>query len=153
MVITAAILVAVITFTLVVIVVADEQKLVLRDTETGEEYLAFELAASASFSVTFTHSVNATDVTEHYEVREGGIYLTCSEYYGFGAGVADTLLPHWELSFGDKGEMIISEIDMFIPELIYRVGTVSDHVLSYNGEEYSLRTLCGRNTSVSFVIE
>ncbi len=127
--------------------------LVLKDEETGKVYLELPVEEGDAFSVTFTHSVNRTDETEVYEVRQGGIYLTGCIYYDFGAGGATEMEEGRELSYGGNGEMIISGIDREIPELIYVVGTVSDHTLGFNGEKYSLRDICGRNAEVAFVIE
>lgn len=49
--------------------------------------------------------------------------------------------------------MIVSGFDTPMPNLQYIVGTVSDHILTVNGEEISLRDLCGRNSLVRFVYE
>ncbi|NCB50742.1 MAG: DUF1850 domain-containing protein [Clostridia bacterium] len=129
------------------------QSIVLRDADNGEVYLEMPVEEGDVFSVTFTHSVNRTDETEVYEVRQGKIYLTGCIYYDFGAGVATEMEEGWELSYGDDGEMIISGIDREIPELIYVVGTVSDHTLTIGGEKYSLRDICGRNAEVTFEID
>lgn len=127
-------------------------KLILEDARTGEKYGDFPLREN-TFSVTFIHSVNKSPVSDIYEVRNGQIYVTGTVYYGFGAGVPTELTQYETLTFGDDGEMIISGMELKIPELIYVVGTVSDHILSVNGEEYSLRDMCGRNSAVKFKIE
>lgn len=103
------------------------------------------------FSVTFVHSVNQSPVTDVYEIRQGQIYLVRTIYYDFGAGVPTELYGNQTFSFGKNGEMIISDMDTYIPNLIYIVGTVSDHTLSVNGgEKISLRDTCGRNSPVKF---
>lgn len=126
-------------------------QLVLRDTKTGEIYGTYRLK-SESFSVTFVHSVNKSPVTDIYEVHDGEIIMTGTVYYGFGAGVPTELEGDQTLTYGENGEMIISNMNLHIPDLVYVVGTVSDHVLTINGEEISLRDLCGRNSSVAFTI-
>ena len=55
-------------------------------------------------------------------------------------------------AYGENGEMIISGYDMYIPDLIYVVGTVSDHVLAIGEDEISLRDLCGRNAKVRLAV-
>lgn len=130
-----------------------DQSLVLKNAGTGEVYLKLPVEEGDAFSVTFTHSINRTDETEVYEVRQGKIRLTGCIYYDFGAGVATEMEGGWKLSYGEDGSMIISGIDREIPDLIYVVGTVSDHTLTIGGEEYSLRDICGRNSEVSFEIE
>lgn len=128
--------------------------LVLSDASTGEEFGRYPMKTGDRFSVEFIHSVNKTAVRDYYEIRDGGdIYVVETHYYGFGAGVQTELNPGEELEYGEDGAMIIKNIDKQIPRLIYVVGTVSDHVLRVNGEEISLRELCGRNTKVLFTAE
>jgi hypothetical protein len=50
------------------------------------------------------------------------------------------------------GAMVISGIDREIPKFLIFVGTVSDHILTIDGKEISLRNLCGRNAKVVFEI-
>jgi hypothetical protein len=50
--------------------------------------------------------------------------------------------------------MIITGFDKKMDDLVYFVGTVSDHTLTLgDGEEISLRDLCGRNAMVRFSLE
>lgn len=126
-------------------------QLVLMDAKTGEYYKSFRLKDN-TFSVTFIHSVNKSPVTDIYDVVHDDIHMTGTIYYGFGAGVPTELQGNEKLSYGPNGEMIISDMDLPIPNLIYVVGTVSDHILEINGEKYSLRDLCGKNSKVLFKI-
>lgn len=128
------------------------KSLVLTDADTGKVYAKYPISDGDEFSVTFTHSVNKTDVTETYEFRDDEIWLTGCIYYGFGAGVATEMEKGWELSYGEDGSMIISGIEMKMNALTYKVGTVSDHTLRINDEVISLRDLCGRNSSVNFAL-
>ena len=73
--------------------------------------------------------------------------------YGFGAGVQTQIEEGQTLTYGEDGSMIVSGFDTPMPNLQYIVGTVSDHILTVNGEEISLRDLCGRNSLVRFVYE
>lgn len=127
-------------------------KLVLTNAKTGENYGSFPLE-DGTFSVTFVHSVNKSPVSDIYEIRDGVIYMTGTVYYGFGAGVPDELSEGQKLTFGENGEMIISDMDLRIDDLVYVVGTVSDHILRIGNKETSLRDLCGRNSSVSFTVK
>ena len=130
-----------------------EPKLVLSNDETGKVYSRLPLKDGDSFSVTFRHSVNKSDVTEIYQRRGREIWLTGCVYYGFGAGVAEVLEPGWTLENGDNGEMIIGNIEMKMNDLTYIVGTVYDHILEVNGERIVLNDLCGKNTKVHFSIK
>ena len=130
-----------------------EPKLVLSNDETGNVYSRLPLKDGDSFSVTFRHSVNKSDVTEIYQRRGREIWLTGCVYYGFGAGVAEVLEPGWTLENGDNGEMIIGNIEMKMNDLTYIVGTVYDHILEINGERIVLNDLCGKNAKVHFSIK
>ena len=130
-----------------------EPKLVLSNDETGKVYSRLPLKDGDSFSVTFRHSVNKSDVTEIYQRRGREIWLTGCVSYGFGAGVAEVLEPGWTLENGDNGEMIIGNIEMKMNDLTYIVGTVYDHILEVNGERIVLNDLCGKNAKVHFSIK
>ena len=128
------------------------ERLVLSDQISGRVYARLPLAEGESFSVTFRHSVNKSDVTEIYERRGREIWLTGCVYYGFGAGVAEELDPSWTLETGDNGEMILGNIEMRMDDLTYIVGTVYDHILELGGEKIILNELCGKNAKVHFSI-
>ena len=128
--------------------------LVLSSVKTGEVYGRYPVSTSDCFSIGFIHSVNKSPVTDYYEIREDGIYVVKTVYYGFGAGVQTELEEGQKLEYGDDGSMIISGFDRKMDDLVYFVGTVSDHTLTLeDGEQISLRDLCGRNAMVRFSLE
>lgn len=128
--------------------------LVLSSPETGEVYARYPMRVSDTFSIGFIHSVNKSPVTDFYEIREDGIYVVKTVYYGFGAGVQTQLEEGQKLEYGSDGSMVITGFDRKMDDLVYFVGTVSDHTLTLNGtEEISLRDLCGRNAMVRFACE
>jgi len=129
-----------------------EPKLVLSDQDSGRVFARLPLADGDSFSVTFRHSVNKSDVTEIYQRRGKEIWLTGCVYYGFGAGVAEELDPSWTLETGENGEMILGNIEMKMNDLSYIVGTVYDHILDIGGEKIILNQLCGKNAKVHFSV-
>jgi hypothetical protein len=129
-----------------------EPKLVLSDQDSGRVFARLPLADGDSFSVTFRHSVNKSDVTEIYQRRGKEIWLTGCVYYGFGAGVAEELDPSWTLETGENGEMILGNIEHRMDDLTYVVGTVYDHILTVGGERIVLNELAGRNRKVHFSI-
>lgn len=128
--------------------------LVLSSAKTGEIYARYPVLESDTFSVGFIHSVNKSPVTDYYEIREDGIYVVKTVYYGFGAGVQTELEEGQKLEYGEDGSMIITGFDRRMDDLVYFVGTVSDHTLTVNeGDPVSLRALCGRNAMVRFSVE
>ena len=129
----------------------NEKYLVLSSAKTGEEYARYPVCVGDEFSIGFIHSVNKSPVTDFYEIREDGIYVVKTIYYGFGAGVQTELEGNEKLEYGEDGSMIISGFDRKMEDLVYFVGTVSDHILTVREEqEISLRELCGRNARVRF---
>ncbi len=127
--------------------------LCLSDPETGKVFATCVLRNGETFSVSFRHSVNQSDVTEIYERRGKDIWLTGCIYYDFGAGVAEVLDPGWTLETGKNGEMILGNINTKMEDLTYIVGTIYDHVLEINGEKIVLNELCGKNAKVQFSIQ
>ena len=126
--------------------------LVLTDRDTGRVCARYPLEDGESFSVTFRHSVNKSDVTEIYQRRGKEIWQTGCVYYGFGAGVAEELDPSWTLETGENGEMILGNIEQRMDHLSYIVGTVYDHILRIGNERVVLNELCGKNCKVHFSI-
>ena len=113
--------------------------------------MSFPVQDGDEFSVTFIHSVNQSPVTDVYQFRTGKIFVIRTIYYAFGAGVQTELSEEQSLSYGKDGSMIISGFNRPMDNLSYIVGTVSDHTLQVNGNIFSLRKLCGRNTTVRFM--
>ena len=126
----------------------------LRNADTGELYQRYLVHDGDEFSIGFIHSVNKSPLTDYYEFRGHEIYVVKTVYYGFGAGVQTELEEGQHLEYGDDGSMIITGFDRKIPDLIYIVGTISDHTMVLNnGEAISLRDLCGRGSMVRFSYE
>ena len=127
----------------------EERMLVLESAKTGDVYASYPVRLGDTFGIGFIHSVNKSPVTDWYEVRSDGIYVVKTVYYGFGAGVQTELEEGQKLTYGEDGSMIITGFDRRMDDLVYFVGTVSDHTLTLpGGEEVSLRDLCGRNAKV-----
>ncbi len=125
--------------------------LTLTNAKTGEVYARYFVRDGDTFSIGFIHSVNKSPLTDFYELRDGRIFVEKTIYYGFGAGVQTEIEEGQTLEYGEDGSMIVSGFDREIPDLIYIVGTVSDHILKVNeGPDISLRDLCGRNAMVRF---
>lgn len=127
--------------------------LVLRNGDTNEEIARFHVNEGDEFSVTFIHSVNQYPLTDVYQIKNHSIYVVRTIYNNFGAGVQTEIEEGQTLEINENGEMVVSGFDMEMPYLSYIVGTVSDHTLTLNDKEISLRELCGRNTKVSFSCE
>jgi len=148
-----AAIMSVIIAVIVILALRSGNYLVLRNGDTGEEFARYRISEGDEFSVTFIHSVNQYPLTDIYQIKDGKIYVIRTIYSTFGAGVQTEIEEGQTLEFNENGEMVVSGFDMEMPYLSYIVGTVSDHTLTLNGEEISLRETCGRNSKVRFFCE
>ena len=113
---------------------------------------SYPVDEKSEFSVRFLHSVNKSEVCETYSISEGKIYVESCEYAAFGAGVATQVEQGQTLSYTQDGHMLITGIHRYIPSLSYIVGTVYDHFLEIDGQQINLTELCGKNSTVRFVL-
>ena len=128
------------------------QCVVMTDAETDEVYFQQPLEADGVFSVSYIHSVNKSNVEEYYRLEDDEIYLFRARYRAFGAGVATELEEGQTLSYED-GYMIIENIHYQIPDLVYRVGTVSDPLIHIGEQTWHMKDLAPELTSVRFTIQ
>jgi len=134
--------------------------LTVRNRDTHELYARYRMDEGDRFSVTFIHSVNKYPLTDTYEIEDGNIYVEETIYGSFGAGVQTELNPGEVLDkvYIDRPDyqgwaMVIRNIHQLRNNVGYIVGTVSDHVLTVNGQDISLRDMCGKNAAVRFNYE
>ncbi len=150
--IAAAVLMIIITAAAFVISLLSAEYLVLYDSDTGKTYITEKAEDGLVFSVEFVHSVNQTPVKDTYIIENGEIRAFSTTYRSFGAGVQTALEGDQKMTYDSEGNMIITGFDITYDPLRYIVGTVSDHILTFGGEEISLRDMCGRNARVVFEI-
>ncbi|MBQ2004589.1 MAG: DUF1850 domain-containing protein [Peptococcaceae bacterium] len=125
----------------------------MTDAETDKVYFQQPLEADGVFSVSYIHSVNKSNVEEYYRLEEDDqLYLFRARYRAFGAGVATELEEGQTLSYED-GYMIIENIHYQIPNLVYRVGTVSDPLIHIGTQVWHMKDLAPPLTSVRFTIQ
>ena len=150
--IAAAVLMIFITAAAFAVNMLSAEYLVMYDSDTGKRYITEKADDGLMFSVEFIHSVNQTPVKDTYIIENGEIRAYSTTYRSFGAGVQTALEGNQKMTYDDDGNMVITGFDITYDPLRYIVGTVSDHILTFGGEEISLRNLCGRNAKVVFEI-
>lgn len=150
--IAAAVLMIIITAAAFAIKGLSAKYLVLYDSDTGARYITEKADEGLMFSVEFVHSVNQTPVKDTYIIENGEICAYSTTYRSFGAGVQTALEGNEKMTYDDEGNMVITGFDITYDPLRYIVGTVSDHILTFKGEEISLRNMCGRNAKVVFEV-
>ena len=126
--------------------------LVISDEETGRVYLRIPVEDGDRFSVTYTHSVHQTPVTETYEVRGTELYVVAARFYTFGAGMQTDYPEGVTWSYDSDGAIVAEGYDTLCKDLIYCVGKYYDHTLEYQGQVWSLSAACGRGNLVEFTI-
>ena len=150
--IAAAVLMIIITAAAFAINCFSAEYFVLYDSDSGVRYITEKAEDGMMFSVEFVHSVNQTPVKDTYIIENNEICAYSTTYRSFGAGVQTALEGNQKMTYDDEGNMVITGFDITYDPLRYIVGTVSDHILTFNGEEISLRNMCGRNAKVVFEI-
>ena len=119
---------------------------------TDEVYFQEPLEDDGIFSVSYTHSVNKTNVEEYYRLEDGDLYLFKARYRSFGAGVATEIAPGQTLRYED-GYMIIENMHYKLPSLIYKVGTVSDPLIHIGQQTWHMKEMAPSLTSVRFTVQ
>ena len=148
----AAILMIIITAAAVLMSGLCTPYLVMYVSDTNTRYITQKAEDGLMFSVEFIHSVNQTPVKDTYIIEDNQIRAYSTTYRSFGAGVQTALEEGQTMTYDDDGNMVITGFDITYDPLRYIVGTVSDHILTIDGKEISLRDLCGRNAKVVFQI-
>lgn len=121
------------------------------DYETGELIGLWRVKDGSSISIRYTHSVERTDVTERYIIRDNSLVLMEEHFSSFGAGLpADNTYPFKVTEDG----FLIYDINKTISELIYRTGAIrANHVLIVNNSEISFTEFSVPRQAVLFGIE
>lgn len=131
---------------------APVQWLVMANADTDEIYFCEPLEADGVFSVSYTHSVNKSNVEEYYRLEDGRLYLFQARYRAFGAGVATEIAPGQTLRYED-GYMIIENIHYELPALVYKVGAISDMIIHIGQKTWHMQELAPLLTSVRFTVQ
>jgi len=125
--------------------------LVIRDTDSGRVY-GKRPVPDMQFAVEFVHSVHQSPVREFFQIDLGNIKPVSVRFHAFGAGMYSDLGEGQTLG-RDGDALVVSGFDASFKELNYLLGSVTDHRLIINGNEESLRELCGVNTRITLRFE
>lgn len=126
----------------------------MTNENTGQTRFAALLREGETFSVSYTHSVNKSDVEEFYQVREQAIYVTALHYSSFGAGMPQDPRAEGAKTVRWEDGMIIAEgYDIEIPRLVYNVARIADLILHYRGKLIHLNTIDAPGEPLRFTVE
>lgn len=126
--------------------------LVLYNLNSQAVAYAAPLAQGEEFSVSYTHSVNKSEVDEVYRLSGEDILLTRLIYGTFGAGMTTDYTAEGGKSFylNDEGRMVIEGYDIVTTNMVYNVAVIADHVLHIKGREIHLNTIAQPKQALRF---
>ncbi|WP_243834314.1 DUF1850 domain-containing protein [Halanaerobium saccharolyticum] len=88
------------------------------------------------FEIKYQHSVARTPVIEFFEIKDGKILLTGTEYQSYGAGLPTSAEQGDYIVENDR--FIIENIDQFLPEIMLRVSDYAEHQFIFKQESFKL---------------
>lgn len=106
------------------------------DYQADKIIWAQKVKDGADFSIRYLHSVAKTPVIEFFEIKDGKILLTGTEYQSYGAGLPTSAEQGDYIVADDK--FIIKNINQKLPEIMLRVSDYAQHEFIYNGKTYKL---------------
>lgn len=150
--IAAALVTAAILFLIVLIGKQPQEEriiLMVQDTKTKALLYETDITDTKEFSISFTHSVNKSDVEEFYQVQGSNMVLFRAKYKAFGAGVATAIENKQTLHY-ENDYMVIEGLHQVINPLSYFIGRVSDQILHVNGQSIYLKNIGTPGQSITF---
>lgn len=135
---------------IILITLKNKPTLILSDADTGKVYATFAFDYDDTFSVSFIHSVNQSEVIDYFK-RGDNNKIICfkNKFHSFGAGMPESWPDGVTIETTHDG-IIVNNLDIVLDDVTYVVGTVSDHILTVNNKTISLSELCGKNSEVLF---
>jgi hypothetical protein len=107
-------------------------------------------AENDKFTIKYLHSVAKTPVLEIFEINNGEIVLTSTEYQSYGAGLP--FLNEHQYTLEDN-KFIIREINRQLPEIMLRVSDYALHEFIFKNEIYKLYELVKDETLLEISTE
>lgn len=107
-------------------------------------------AENDGFKIRYLHSVAKTPVLEIFEIENGEIVLTSTEYQSYGAGLPFINEHKYTL---EDNKFIIKEINKKLPEIMIRVSDYADHEFIFKNEIYKLSELVKDETLLEISTE
>jgi len=93
------------------------------------------------FTISYTHSLHQSPVTEIYGHQDGQITLIALEFETFGAGLPEVLEPGQTLTRLETGQLRIDGMSRPMVDLRILIGHTTAHTLHIRGQSFPLDTL------------
>lgn len=125
-------------------------KTLVAENYNDNEYLK-SWRINNGFTISYTHSVELTEVLETYSIEGENIVLKETYFHSYGAGLPATTPYDFEMT--PEGFRIFN-IDEIMETLIYRTGAIrANHKLIIGDNEYEFLDFSQGQTAVHFQIE
>lgn len=123
----------------------------LRDYKNNKVIWQHRVKSGDEFTIKYNHSVARTPVLEFFEIKDGKILLTGTEYQSYGAGLPTSAQKGEYILENDK--FIIKNIDQVLPEILLRVSDYAEHEFIYNQESFKLYEMVAAETLLQIKTE
>ncbi|PSP54738.1 DUF1850 domain-containing protein [Halobacteriales archaeon QS_1_67_19] len=115
---------------------ANDARLVVTDTETGERLLVAPVSEGTTVALNYTHSVEQTPVLDVYEVNGTDLEMVRMEFQSYGAG-----LPAREAVTVTENDTFVFDPDRRYERLHVKPGEIAGHELIVGDRTYDLVAL------------
>lgn len=143
----SSVFLSIICIALILYILKPNEYLLLVNNGTDEVLHSIELDEGLIFSITYTHSVERSEVTEVFEVRDEEIFVMESYTESYGAG-----LPYEGTVLEEDGRFVIKDINQRIDSLVVRPSKLYPHYLSYNDEIIMISDYPFRGKNIRIVV-
>lgn len=133
----------------------NNKKLSFYDTKTNKKITSIDINKQATFSISFIHSVNKTNIIDYYSFdNNNSIILDKTNYKSFGAGVPTEINNTETFKKENDGSYTIENINKNLGTITLYLSDIYEHILKINEErEYHLWDLIGKRELVEIKIE
>lgn len=144
----SSVFLSIICISLILHILKPEQHLLLIDDHTDLVLHTIELDEGREFSITYTHSVEKSEVTEVFEARGEDIFVMESYTESYGAG-----LPYEGTVLEEDGRFAIKDINQRIDALVVRPSKLYPHYITYNNETIMISDYPFRDKNIRIVVK
>lgn len=130
------------------------KKISFYDNKSNNIITSISIKSNSTFKITFTHSVNKTNITDYYSFdNKNNIMLNKTNYKSFGAGVPTEINNNETFIKENDGSYTIDNINKVLGTITLYLSDIYEHILTIDNIEYHLWNLIGKNKTINIKIE
>lgn len=133
----------------------NNRKLTFYDTKINKKITCIDINKNSTFSISFIHSVNKTNITDYYYFdKNNNIILDKTNYKSFGAGVPTEINNNESFKKENDGSYTIENINKNLGTITLYLSDLYEHTLKINEDkEYHLWNIIGKKEIIEIKIE